>query len=170
MPLPFAPFLLLAQQPTPKPDEVIGWAERISKGGVGVLSLLLAFAAVAAMVYLFFKLIAKAETFSELEKTYRATIEEKAKQDKADAEQRLKDAKEEAAKRREEDRAAAKERLEAEKESDAQVAHGVMALENCTKILEKVDKKLDQGEGVSRKLDEVLERLRSVERNTERRS
>jgi hypothetical protein len=136
--------MLLAQAtPTPSPDEAIGWAERMSKGGVPVISLCVAIAAVVGLILLFKKLLEKSEEFKELEKHYRKTIEDKATVDKVDYEKRLLDAKTEAKERAVEIDRLMRERMQSEKESDATLAQAIRVLDANTKVLERVERHLD---------------------------
>jgi hypothetical protein len=158
---------LLAEGNGGSPDEAIGWAEKMTKGGVPVIALVVAIAAVVALIFIFRKLLDKSEEFKELEKGYRASIESKASQDRADGENRLKEAKLEADKRADREMSLMKERLAAEKESDATLAQAVHVIERVIQGLEKVERKLDSVEALARKLDELADRLRRLE---ERRS
>ena len=155
--------LLLAQTGTPSPDEAIGWAERMNKGGVPVIALVVAIAAVVGLIFMFRKLLDKADQFTDLEKGYRASIEEKARQDRIDAENRLKDADAKAEKRSERELAMMKERLVAEKEGDATLAQAVHVIERVIQTMDKVDHKMDAVDGLNRKLDDVLAQLRRLE-------
>jgi hypothetical protein len=153
-------FALLAQTNGPGADEAIGWAERMNKGGVPVISLVVAIVAVAGLVLMFKKLLSKGDSFTELERGYRASIEEKAKQDRIDAENRLKDAKLDSDKRADREMAMMKERLAAEKESDATLAQAVHVIERVISVMDKVEHKLDAVDNLSRKLDDLIDRLR----------
>lgn len=154
---------LLAEGSSPSPDEAIGWAERMSRGGVAVICLVVAIAAVIGLIFIFRKLLDKSEEFKELEKVYRKTIEDKAKEDRSDAENRLKEAKLDADKRADREMSLMKERLAAEKESDATLAQAVHVIERVIQTVEKVERKLDNVDVLARKLDELADRLRRLE-------
>jgi len=156
-------FALLAQTPGPSPDEAIGWAEKMSKGGVAVICLVVAIAAVVALIFMFKKLLDKSDEFKELEKGYRKTIEDKADKDAVAAEKRLSDAKVEADKSKDREMTLMKDRLQAEKESDATLAQAIRVIENNTRFAEKVDRKLDQVDDLKRLLTEMNDRLRRLE-------
>lgn len=158
---------LLAEGNGASPDEAINWAERASKGGVAVVCLFVAIAAVSGLIFVFKKLLDKSEEFKDLEKGYRGSIETKAAQDKTDAENRLKEAKLEAEKRADREMSLMKERLAAEKESDATLAQAVHVIERVISTVEKVERKLDNVDTLAKKLDELADRLRRLE---ERRS
>lgn len=145
------------------PDEAINWAERMSRGGVAVICLVVAIAAVVGLIFIFKKLLDKSEEFKDLEKNYRKTIEDKAKEDRVDADNRLKEAKTEADKRADREMAIMKERLAAEKESDATLAQAVHVIERNITLADKVDKRLEAVEALLRKVDEVNDRLRRLE-------
>lgn len=154
---------LLAEGNGPGPDDAIGWAEKMTRGGVPVIALVVAIAAVVGLIIVFNKLLAKSDEFKELEKGYRNSIEEKAKQDRIDAENRLKEAKLEADKRADREMSLMKERLVAEKESDATLAQAVHVIERVIVAVEKVERKLDNVDGLAKKLDELADRLRRLE-------
>ena len=137
--------LMLLAQSTPTPDEAIGWAERMSKGGVPVISLCVAIAAVVALMFMFKKLLEKSGEFQDLEKGYRKTIEDKAAVDKVDYEKRLVDAKVEARERAVEVDKLQRERFASEKESDATLAQAIRVLDANTKVLERVERQLNGG-------------------------
>ena len=137
--------LMLLAQSTPTPDEAIGWAERMSKGGVPVISLCVAIAAVVALMFMFRKLLEKSGEFQDLEKGYRKTIEDKAAVDKVDYEKRLVDAKVEAKERAVEVDKLQRERFASEKESDATLAQAIRVLDANTKVLERVERQLNGG-------------------------
>ena len=137
--------LMLLAQSTPTPDEAIGWAERMSKGGVPVISLCVAIAAVVALMFMFKKLLEKSGEFQDLEKGYRKTIEDKAAVDKVDYEKRLVDAKVEAKERAVEVDKLQRERFATEKESDATLAQAIRVLDANTKVLERVERQLNGG-------------------------
>lgn len=134
---------LLAQSVPPTPDEAVGLAERMSKGGVPVIALCVAIAAVVGLLFLFKKLLEKSEEFKELEKHYRKTIEDKAAVDKVDYEKRLAEAKGEAKERASEIDKLMRERMQSEKESDATLAQAIRVLDANTKVLERVERHLD---------------------------
>lgn len=156
-------FALLAQTPGPGPDDAIGWAEKASKGGVAFLSILVAIGCIAAVIFMFKKLLDQKDSFTELEKNYRGSIQDQAKQDKTDAENRLKAAEASAEKREGDKLALMKERLQAEKESDATLAQAIHVIENNTRFAEKVDGKLSQVDDLKRLLAEMNDRLRRLE-------
>lgn len=137
--------MLLAQSAPPTPDEAIGWAERMSKGGVPVISLCVAIAAVVALMFMFKKLLEKSGEFQDLEKGYRKTIEDKAAVERVDYEKRLADAKLEAKERATEIDRLMRERMQAEKESDATLAQAIRVLDANTKVLERVERQLNGG-------------------------
>jgi len=137
--------LMLLAQSAPAPDEAIGWAERMSKGGVPVISLCVAIAAVVALMFMFRKLLEKSGEFQDLEKGYRKTIEDKAAVDKVDYEKRLVDAKVEARERAVEVDKLQRERFASEKESDATLAQAIRVLDANTKVLERVERQLNGG-------------------------
>lgn len=136
--------LILAQS-VPTPDEAIGWAERMNKGGVPVIALCVAIAAVLAVVFLFKKLLEKEEKNTLLEATYRKDLEDRHKQALADAEKRVGEAKQEAKDRAAEVDKLMRERMAAEKESDATFAQAIRVLDANTKVLERVERFLDGG-------------------------
>jgi len=156
-------WIMLAQEGAPKPDEAIGWAERMSKGGVPVICLTVAIAAVVGLVIVFKMLLNKSDKFTDLEKTYRENIENDRKQDKIDYENRLKAAEAAADKREQEKMAMMKERLQAEKESDATLAQAIHVIEADTKLADKVDKKLDVIDDLKRQVADMADRLRRLE-------
>jgi hypothetical protein len=133
---------LLAQESL-NPAEAVGWAERLSKGGVPVISLFFAIGAIIGSIFIFKQLLLKAEEFKELEKGYRKTIEDKAALDKADYERRLDAAKTEAKERAAEIDRLMRERMQAEKESDATLAQAIRVLDANTKVMERVERFLD---------------------------
>lgn len=136
--------LILAQS-VPTPDEAIGWAERMNKGGVPVIALCVAIASVLAVVFLFKKLLEKEEENTLLEATYRKDLEDRHKQALADAERRVSEAKQEAKDRAAEIDKLMRERMAAEKESDAIFAQAIRVLDANTKLLERVERFLDGG-------------------------
>lgn len=156
-------FLILAQEAGAKPEEVAGLAERLNKGGVPVIALFFALMFAVAAIVLFKMLLGKSDKFTDLERNYRGTIEEKAKQDKTDAENRLKEAKSEADKKEGEKMTLMRERFTAEKERDADFAHAIRVIEDNTKFTEKVDKKMDQVDDLKRLVSEMNDRLRRLE-------
>jgi hypothetical protein len=150
--------LLLAQAPPITPDEGVGLAERMTKGGVPVIALCVAIAATIGVVYLFQKLLAKSEEFKELERHYRKTIEDKATVDKVDYEKRLVDAKGEAKERASEIDKLMRERMASDRESDATLAKAVLALEGNTKQLDQVGKLLEEIKSLNLRVTMALER------------
>lgn len=136
--------LILLAQSVPEPEAAIGWAERASKGGVAVICLVVAIAACVGVIFLLKKLLAKAEEFKDLEKSYRKTIEDKATADKADYDKRLEAAKGEAKERAGEVDKLMRERMAAERESDATLAKAVLVLEGNVKMLDKVERLLEE--------------------------
>lgn len=135
------PFLLAQSAPTP--DEAVGLAERMSRGGVPVISLTVAIFAVVGVLLLFRKLLEKEEKNAALETTYRKDLEERHKQAITDAEKRVADAKQEAKDRAAEIDKLMRERMAAEKESDATLAQAIRVLDANTKVLERVERHLD---------------------------
>lgn len=161
---------ILAEISSPGPDDAISWAEKLTKGGVPVICLVVAIAAVVGLILVFRMLLTKSDEFKELEKNYRKTIEDKAREDRADAENRLKEAKLEASQRADREMALMKERLVAEKEGDATLAQAVHVIERNIESVESVEKKLDEIDHLvrkldefARKIDEVVDRLRRLE-------
>lgn len=147
----------------PGPDEAIGWAERMIKGGVPVICLVVAIAAVVGLIIMFNKLLAKSDEFKEHEKAARISLEEKARQDRVDGDNRLKDAKSDADKRADREMAMMRERLTAEKEGDATLAQAVHVIERVIQVMDRVDHKFDMIDAQNRKLDDVLDRLRRLD-------
>lgn len=156
-------WMLLAQAEVAKPEEVAGMAERLNKGGVPVIALFFALMFAVALIVAIGKLLAKGETFTDLEKNYRQSIENKAAQDKTDAENRLKEAKADADKREDAKMAMMRERLQAEKESDATLAQAIHVIEADTRLVEKVDKRLDIIDDLKRQVVELGDRIRRLE-------
>ena len=150
--------ILLAQGAPITPDEGVGLAERMTKGGVPVIALCVAIAATIGIIYLFQKLIGKSDEFKELEKGYRKTIEDKAAVDKVDYEKRLVDAKSEAKERATEIDRLMRERMAADRESDATLAKAILALEGNTKMLDEVRKQLDEVRQVTTRATMALDR------------
>lgn len=128
------------------PDTAIGWAERLNKGGVPVIALVVAIAAVVGMLYLFKRLLDEQKERANLEQTYRKDLEGRHNQAIADAEKRLEAAKGEAKERAAEVKELMRERMAAEKESDATLAQAVRVIEANTKILERSERYLDRRE------------------------
>jgi hypothetical protein len=150
--------LLLAQAAPIQPDEAIGWAERMSKGGVPVISLCVAIAATIGAILLFKKLLEKEEKNTALETTYRTDLEKRHAQAVADAEKRVTEAKTEAKERAAEIDKIMRERMAVERESDATLAKAVLALEGNTKQLEKVDRLLEEVRSLLQRTAVALER------------
>jgi len=128
------------------PDDAIGWAERLNKGGVPVIALVVAIAAVIGLLYLFKRLLDEQKERANLELTYRKDLEERHKQAISDAEKRLEAAKNEAKERAAEVKELMRERMQAEKESDATLAQAVRVIEANTKIMERTERHLDRRE------------------------
>lgn len=126
-------WLLLAQ--STDPEKHIGSLERVIAGGVPLICLVVAVAAVVAAVLQYKK-------NAELEAKYREDLENRAKVTVADAEKRLSDTKHEAKERAVEVDKLMRERMAAEKESDATLAHAVRIIEANTKLMERFERKL----------------------------
>jgi hypothetical protein len=126
--------LLLAQ--AAETEKAIGWFERIIQGGVPLICLCLAgvFGVAAVLVY---------KKKMELEITYRNDLAERAKQEKEDANKRLADAKQDAKDRAVEVDKLMRERLASEKESDATLGHAVHVIEANTRLMERLERKLE---------------------------
>ena len=125
--------LLLAEA---DPEKTIGTIERVLAGGVPLICLVIAVAAVIGAVLMF-----KKNMTTEL--TYRNDLLERAKQEKLDADKRLTDAKSEAKDRAIEVDKLMRERMKAEKESDATLAHAVHIIEANTKVMGRLERKLE---------------------------
>ena len=149
---------LLAQSAPITPDEGVGLAERMTKGGVSVIALSFAIAATVGVIYLFQKLLGKSAEFQDLERGYRKTIEDKAAVDKVDYEKRLVDSKGEAKERASEIDKLMRERMAADRESDATLAKAVLALEGNTKMLDKVEKQLEDMRQMMARVMMILDR------------
>lgn len=138
--------VLLAQHdPTaPTPEAAIGWAERMSKGGVPVICLCVAIASVVLMLLVLRSRLAKEAELTDLERTYRKDLEARAKDEKADAERRLAEAKTEAKERAVELDKIRREQMAGDRENAEGLAHAVQMIEACGKTLERVDRRLDK--------------------------
>jgi regulator of protease activity HflC (stomatin/prohibitin superfamily) len=79
---------------------------------------------------------------ADLEASYRADLDARAKKAEADAEKRMADAKAEADKIRDREMTLMKDRLSAEKESDATLAAAVRMIDKCGTVMERVERKL----------------------------
>ena len=129
-------WLLLAQEQPVNVEKTIGTLEQILKGGVPLICLVIAVAAVIGAVLMF-----KKNMTTEL--TYRKDLLTRAKEEKLDAEKRLTDAKQDAKDRAAEVDKLMRERMAAEKESDATLAHAVQIIEANTKIMDRIERKLE---------------------------
>lgn len=129
-------FILFLAQSSPDPEQTIGWLERILKGGVPLICLVIAVLAVVAAVLQYKK-------NHKLELDYRNDLANRAKQAKEDAEKRLEEAKAEAKERAAEVDKLMRERMAVEKESDATLAHAVHVIEANAKIMERLERKLE---------------------------
>lgn len=127
--------LFLAQTAT-DPDKAIGWLERLIQGGVPLICLGVATIAVIGVVLQYRK-------NAELEAAYRKDLDDRAKAEKLDAEKRLAKQAAEAEKHAAKAEALMRERLQAEKESDATLAQAVRVIEANTKMLERIERRLD---------------------------
>lgn len=125
--------LLLAEA---DPEKTIGTIERVLAGGVPLICLVIAVAAVIGAVLMF-----KKNMTTEL--TYRNDLLNRAKQEKIDAEKRLEDSKQDAKERAQEVDKLMRERMAAEKESDATLAHAVHIIEANAKVMERLERKLE---------------------------
>lgn len=123
------------------PEKVIGWGERLIQGGVPLICIAVAAAAVAGLVI-------QLKRNAKLEADYRADLDNRAKKAEGDAEKRLTEAKNESKERASEVDKFHRERLQAEKEGDQTLAQAVRVIEANTAKLERIDK-----------LEQVLERL-----------
>ena len=129
-------FILHLAQSAPNPEETIGTLERVLKGGVPLICLVIAVLACIAAVLQYKK-------NHKLEVDYRNDLANRAKQEKLDAEKRLEEAKREAKERAVEVDKLMRERLAAEKESDATLAHAVHIIEANAKLMERLERKLE---------------------------
>jgi len=128
--------LMLAQgQALPDPEKTIGWGERVIAGGVPLICLMVAVIAVIAAVFQYKK-------NADLEASYRADLDARAKKAEADSDKRLAEAKVEAKERAQEIDKLQRERLASEKESDTTLAAAVRMVERCTDVLVRVERKL----------------------------
>jgi hypothetical protein len=127
-------WLTLAQVPEDA-DKSVGLLERVIAGGVPLICLVVAVIAVIAAVLQYRK-------NADLEASYRADLDARAKKADADAEKRLADAKTEADKARDREMGMMKERLASEKESDATLAAAVRMIDKCAGVLERVERKI----------------------------
>lgn len=127
--------LLILAQSSPDPEKTIGWLERLIQGGVPLICLAIAVIAVVGLVWQYRK-------NADLEATYRADLERRAKAEKEDAEKRLAEQKVEAEKHAAKAESLMRELRQAEKESDATLAQAVRAVETNTKMLERIERKL----------------------------
>lgn len=127
-------WLLLAQ--TVDPEKAIGWADTLAQAGVAVICLVIAGLALWA-------LWVEKKKNTSLELAYRKDLADRAEQAKADAEKRLLEAKKEARERAEVVDKLMRERMAVEKESDATLAHAVHMIEAATKVMERLERKLE---------------------------
>lgn len=142
-------WLLLAQDsPLVTPDKGIEWAEKMTRGGVAVICLCVAIAAVVGAVFLFKKLLAERDLRAKLEEDYRKDLENRSKVALADAERRVAEAKAEAKERAAEVDRLMRERMAVEKESDATLAKAILALEGNTRTLQGVERLLEDNRQV----------------------
>jgi uncharacterized protein HemX len=128
-------WLLLLAQDAPDAEKTVGTIERVIAGGVPLICLVVAVAAVVAAVLQYKK-------NADLETKYREDLENRAKVTVSDAEKRLTDAKNDAKERAVEVDRLMRERLTAEKESDATLAQAVRIIEANTKLMERIERKL----------------------------
>ena len=110
--------------------------ERVLEGGVPLICLVIAALFGIAAVLQYKKNVA-------LEIAYRDDLAERAKQEKIDADKRLTDAKLDAKDRAIEVDKLMRERMSAEKESDATLAHAVHIIEANAKVMERLERKLE---------------------------
>lgn len=129
--------LLTLAQAFTDPDKQIGWLERLIAGGVPLICLAVALAAIVGMVLQYRK-------NAELEAAYRKDLDNRAKAEKLDAEKRLAKQESEGEKHAAKAEALMRERLQAEKESDATLAQAVRVLEANSKLFERIERKLGE--------------------------
>lgn len=133
---------LLAQ--TIQPTDALDWAERAKHLGFAGLCLLVG---IVGLIVAYWQVRLRLESEkdkAELEKSYRQDLEARARQALADTDRRLADVKHEAEKHANKHEELLRERMAAEKESDATLAHAVRVIEANTKILERVDRRLEK--------------------------
>jgi hypothetical protein len=118
------------------PDQTIGWLERLLQGGVPLICLAIAVVGFAAAVLQYKKNV-------QLELDYRNDLANRATQEKVDAGKRLLEVKNEARDRAQEVDKLMRERLASEKESDATLAHAVRIIEANSKLMERLERKLE---------------------------
>ena len=128
-------WLLLAEG-VPDPEKTIGWLQTIINGGVPLICL-----AVAAVA--FYVAWSQHAKNVALEIAYRDDLGKRAEEQKIDADQRLTDAKQDAKDRASEVDKLMRERMAAEKESDATLAHAVHIIEANTKVMDRLERKLE---------------------------
>jgi len=126
---------ILAQTPPVDPEQAVGLLERLTKGGVPLICLAVALAAVIGIVLQYRKNAA-------LEQKYREDLEDRANQSAENAEKRLAEAKQDAKDRAAEVDKLMRENMALQKESDTTLAQAVRIIETNTKILERVEKRL----------------------------
>lgn len=142
---------LLAQAMPSDPEKAVGTLERIIEGGVPLICLAVAVIAVIAAVLQY-------RRNADLEAQYRTDLETRAKNALSDAEKRVGDAKTEAKERAAEVDKLMRERIAAERESDATLAKAVLALEANTRMMEKLDRQLDEVKQLAGRVSIVLDR------------
>lgn len=129
------------------PDQALDWAEKAKHLGFSGICLLAAVIALFVAYWQFNLRLNSEKEKAELERSYRSDLDARAKQEKLDAEKRLAEAKSDAERHAKKHEDLLRERMAAEKESDATLAHTVRVIEAITKVMDRVDRKLDKLEG-----------------------
>jgi hypothetical protein len=140
-------FFLLADTPPVSPDQAVGLLERLTKGGVPLICLAVACVACFVAWWALKKRLESEQAKTELEKTYREAIEAERKAEKVEADKRLADAKAEAKERAQENERLYRERMAADKSNAETLAHAVLVIDACAKLLERVERRLDKTGG-----------------------
>lgn len=130
-------FHLLAQTAV-EADKGLGLLKTVLAGGVPLICLVIAVAAVGAAIYQY-------RSNAKLEESYRSDLDARAKKAEADADKRLTEAKAEAKLHAGEiEKLNDKLRNEA-KDQDVTIAAATRMLERCAEVMGRVERKLDDG-------------------------
>lgn len=129
-------WLLLAQEQAVDPGKTIGWLQTVIDGGVPLICLV----AAAVFGWVAWK---QHDKNVKLELAYRSDLTKRAEQEKERADKRLEEAKRDAKERAAEVDKLMRERLASEKDSDATLAHAVHVIEAAAKVMERIERKLE---------------------------
>jgi hypothetical protein len=136
--------MFLLAEDTVSPEQAVGLLEKLTKGGVPLICLVVACVACFVAWWALKQRLESEKQRTELEKTYRENIEARAKQDKIDATAQLAEAKREAEARRQENEKLLRERIAADKDNGETLSHAVQMIEACGRTLERVERRMDK--------------------------